>query len=323
MYLNDIDFSLWADFIERDFLAGKFKELIASGTVNGATSNPAIFKNAFLNSSAYEAQKKELGLKGKPLYEALAITDIRTAADILRPLYDKGDDGFVSIEVDPFFCDDTAATIEEGMSLYKAIDRPNVMIKVPATNAGYEAMRTLLSKGIHVNATLVFSYGQAKKILDAYKAANAPEGTKLVISVFISRFDRLLDDRLPDDLKGMAGVLNASKIYNLVEKAGHKDVKTLFASTGVKSPYYAPSYYVDELIGANAINTAPIETIDAFVANGEKSPVLPRDDAKIDQFFMVLNSRGINFQGVCDELLEDGLLQFKDAFKAIIKALEA
>lgn len=322
MYIKAINFSLWADFIERDFLNGKFKELVADGIVNGATSNPAIFKNAFTKSSAYEAQKKELGLSGKALYEALAITDIRTAADILKPLYDKGDDGFVSIEVDPFFCDDTAATIEEGVTLFETIGRKNVMIKIPATTAGYEAMRTLLSKGIHVNATLVFSYAQAKKILEAYKAANAPKGTKLVVSVFVSRFDRLLDERLPTDLQGMAGVLNASRIYNLVEQEGLADVKTLFASTGVKGDGYPPSYYVDELIGKNAINTAPIETIDAFVKNGVKEPALPRDTGKLDKYFMVINSTGIKFNGVCDELLADGLLQFKDAFRDIIKSLE-
>lgn len=322
MYIEEIKFSLWADFIERDFLEKKFIELVNSGIVNGATSNPAIFKNAFLNSKAYEAQKKELGVKGKKLYEALAITDIQRAADILKPLYEKGDDGFVSIEVDPFYCDDTAATIEDGVSLYNAINRKNVMIKIPATKAGYDAMKTLLSKGIHVNATLIFSVEQAKKVLEAYKFSNAPKGTKLVISVFVSRFDRLLDEKLPMNLKGMAGVMNASKIYNIIQDAKLEDVKTLFASTGVKGDMYEASYYVDELIGANCINTAPIETIDAFVKNGVKEQALPRDEAMINKYFMILSDMKIDFQAVCNELLNDGILQFKDAFKDIIKALE-
>ena len=208
------------------------------------------------------------------------------------------------------------------MSLFERIGRENVMIKVPATNVGYEAMRTLLSKGIHVNATLIFSFAQAKKVVQAFKESNAPKGIKMVVSVFVSRFDRLLDGMLPDDLKGMAGALNASKIYNMIEREQIPELKTLFASTGVKDPRYTPSYYVDELIGAHAVNTAPVETIDAFVANGETTPALPREDGKIDGFFGVLNDRGINFQGVCDELLEDGLLQFKDAFKDILKSLE-
>ena len=162
MYIASARFALWADFIERTFLDEGFKELIANGVINGATSNPAIFKSAILTSPAYKEQIATLSdLSPKEKYEALAIYDIQKAADILRPLYDAGDDGYVSIEVDPFLCDDAEATIAEGMRLHAAINRPNIMIKVPATEAGYIAMEALASKGIAINATLIFSVEQA------------------------------------------------------------------------------------------------------------------------------------------------------------------
>ncbi|MCK4737658.1 MAG: transaldolase, partial [Sulfurimonas sp.] len=144
MYIKDLKFSLWADFIERDYLDNEFKELINSGIINGATSNPAIFKNAILNSGAYKEQLASLeSLTPKQKYEAVAIYDIQKAADILKPLYDADDDGYVSIEVDPYLCDDAEATVAEGKRLFKEINRKNVMIKVPATEAGYKAMAEL------------------------------------------------------------------------------------------------------------------------------------------------------------------------------------
>jgi transaldolase len=161
MYIDELKFSLWADFIERDYLDNEFKELINQGIVNGATSNPAIFKNAILNSPAYKTQLASLGSMGaKEKYEAVAFYDITKAADILKPLFDKKDDGYVSIEVDPYLCDDANATIAEGKRIFAAVNRPNVMIKVPATPAGYVAMEELTSLGIPVNATLIFKKGR-------------------------------------------------------------------------------------------------------------------------------------------------------------------
>ena len=170
MYLKDEKFSLWCDFVEKRFLQGEFLTLIDGGKINGATSNPAIFKSAFLTSPAYKEAKDSLvGKNSKEIYEALAISDIMQAADVLRPLYDNGDDGFISIEVDPFLSDDAQGTIEEGRRLVKAINRPNVMIKVPATNAGFEAMSVLMGDGIHVNATLVFSTKQDTGCLNEFE----------------------------------------------------------------------------------------------------------------------------------------------------------
>ncbi|WP_298694915.1 transaldolase family protein, partial [uncultured Sulfuricurvum sp.] len=197
MYIAEARFALWADFIERTFLEREFKILIDKGIVNGATSNPAIFKNAILTSPAYKEQLSMLGnLSPKEKYEAVAMYDIQKAADILRPLYDAGDDGYVSIEVDPYLCDDAGGTIAEGIRLHRSIGRPNVMIKVPATEAGYQAMEALASEGIAVNATLVFSVDQALKCAEAFAKASKKASVDTVISVFVSRIDRAVDEIL-------------------------------------------------------------------------------------------------------------------------------
>lgn len=327
MYLKEEKFALWADFIERDYLDNAFKKLIADGIINGATSNPAIFKNAILTSPAYKEQLKGLSaLDAKAKYEALAIYDIQKAADILRPLYDVGDDGYVSIEVDPMLCDDAQATIAEGSRLHASIDRPNVMIKVPATDAGYVAMKALVAKGIAVNATLIFSKDQAYSCARAFRAGQEEGTTSVdtVISVFVSRIDRALDAELI--AKGIAPALtgnyNAAAIYSLIEAESVPKCRTLFASTGVKGDDLRASYYIDELLAAHAVNTAPIETIAAFVEGGDKSVKLPLDAQEIERHFKTLEAAGIDFEAVVAKQIEDGLKAFKEAFKAILKELE-
>jgi len=252
MYIEDLKFSLWADFIERDYLDNEFKELINKNIINGATSNPAIFKNAILNSPAYKEQLESLGdIPAKEKYEALAIFDITKAADILRPLYDKGDSGYVSIEVDPFFSDDAKATIAEGKRLFKSINRPNVMIKVPATKAGYEAMEELTSVGIPVNATLIFKKEQAIACANAFKRGTYKFAKEVdtVISIFVSRVDRALDDIL--EKKGievaLSGIYNSADIYATIEQMQVQGCRALFASTGVKGDSLPTHYYIEKL----------------------------------------------------------------------------
>ena len=327
MYLKEERFALWADFIERDYLDNEFKTLITNGTINGATSNPAIFKNAILTSPAYKKQLAELeGLDAKSKYEAVAIFDIQKAADILRPLYDADDDGYVSIEVDPMLCDDAAATIDEGRRLHKTIDRPNVMIKVPATEAGYVAMKALVSDGIAVNATLIFSKEQALSCAEAFEAGQKGNGASVdtVISVFVSRIDRAMDAELIEKgiAPALAGNYNAAAIYNAVEAKGVKGCRTLFASTGVKGDDLRPSYYIDELLAAHSVNTAPIETIDAFVKGGDKMVKLPIDTKIIDAHFEKIKDAGIDFDAVVAKQIDDGLEAFKDAFREILSELE-
>ena len=327
MYLSSQRFSLWADFIERSFLDDGFQKLIDEGIINGATSNPAIFKNAILTSNAYKEQIATLeGLLPKEKYEAIAIFDIQKAADILRPLYDKGDDGFVSIEVDPFLCDDTQATIQEGLRLFQTISRPNVMIKVPATDAGYGAMEALASQGIPVNATLVFSLDQAVKCAQAFERAAAKASTvaSSVISVFVSRIDRAIDATLiANNVEpSLMGIYNAAEIYDYVEALNIPRCRVLFASTGVKGDDLRPSYYIDELLASNSINTAPIATIEAYVLGGDTTIKLPLSPQKIALHNERVGSVGISMDVVIEAQIQEGLDAFKVAFKEILSSLE-
>jgi len=325
MYIAEARFALWADFIERTFLEEEFRELISKGIVNGATSNPAIFKNAILTSPAYKEQLSSLGhLSSKEKYEAVAIYDIQSAADILRPLYDAGDDGYVSIEVDPFLCDDANATVAEGVRLHTTINRPNVMIKVPATEAGYIAMEALAAQGIPVNATLIFSVEQALKCAEAFERASHKASVDTVISVFVSRIDRAIDETLREKgvKTGWMGIVNAADIYNRVEALGVPKCRVLFASTGVKGDEYRASYYIDELLAPNSVNTAPIGTIDAYVKGGDRSVKLPLSQQLIDEHAEAVRNAGVNMDQVIKTQIDEGLEAFKVAFGEILNALE-
>lgn len=326
------NFSLWCDFIERDFLTSEFPIMIAKNIVNGATSNPAIFKNAFLNSPAYK--EDILALKDKEpkaIYEALAIKDIKTTADILKELYEKGEDGFISIEVDPFLCDDSQATIAEAKRLHHAIGRENVMIKVPATQAGFEAMEALFALGIHVNATLIFSPLQAKGCLDAFeKGLKAfhdkgldSEAPQAVISIFVSRFDRKMNAMLSEKSLPLnqVGILNATAIYHDIKQRDIKGVRTLFASTGVKGDDLVKDHYITELLFEDCVNTAPIETIEAFLNNKDASIKTPASKAEIETFFAKLQQAGIEMNPIYTALMQEGLEGFNEAFEAILKEL--
>ncbi len=317
---NVENFSLWCDFVERDFLKGEFIELLDSKVFNGATSNPAIFKSAFLTSSAYKEDREKLkNLDAKEIYEKLAIEDIKRAADTMLPLYKNNNDGFISIEVDPTLCDDSEGTIKEGKRLFKEIARENVMIKIPATKAGYVAMEELMRCDINVNATLIFSPDQAKGCMEAFKRANNlnPKG---VVSVFVSRFDGKLDKQIEN--LGMqtakVGIYNATKIYDLIESYNLPNIRTLFASTGIKSEGLEVDYYIKELLFKNSVNTAPLGTIKAFI----KSKAVEKIPTKeYENYFSELKLNGIDMHKVYDELLEDGLKSFKDAFSQILKEL--
>ncbi len=328
---RDLGFSLWLDFVERDFLKKEFSALIEKGIINGATSNPAIFASAITASSAYKEQLESLkGKSAKEKYEALAIEDIRTAAQALRPSYDEGNDGYISIEVDPFLSNDTKGTVAEGKRLFKAIGEPNVMVKVPATEAGYDAMRALLSTGISVNATLIFSPKQAQKCLKVMKKGmeefeiSGGGRVEAVISVFVSRFDRLLDSELEKEGIEVAktGIYNAAKIYNLVEKNNTPSVRTLFASTGVKGDGLRADYYIRELLAPHSVNTAPLATIEAYIAKRERVPKLPIDDNIINGYFTKLADNGFDMDEVYTSLLKEGLEAFEKAFHDMLETLE-
>ncbi|RBQ27299.1 MULTISPECIES: transaldolase [Arcobacteraceae] len=325
---EDINYSLWCDFIERDFLENRFQEIIKNGIIHGATSNPAIFESSITSSVAYKQQLDMLQANNeKTIYEELALTDIKRAAFLLDNLNKKNsDDGFISIEVDPLLCDDASATIEEGIRLYKSINADNVMIKVPATQAGYIAMRELSSRGIHVNATLIFSPKQAincaKALDEGIKDSN--KDTKAVISVFVSRFDRLMDKELSQ--KGLhtskLGIMNAIKCYHEVNKFENSNIRTLFASTGVKGNELNPSYYIDNLIYSNSVNTAPLATIEDWLKDGKKEPSQIVTEIECDKYFDTLSKQNIDMKKVYEKLLQDGLEAFKISFRDLLSKLK-
>ncbi|AKF24277.1 transaldolase [Sulfurovum lithotrophicum] len=328
---RELKFSLWLDFVERDYLKNEFSKLIEAGVINGATSNPSIFASAITTSPAYKEQLESLaGKSAKEKYEAMAIEDIRTAAQALQSAYKSGNDGYISIEVDPFLSNDTQGTIEEGKRLFEVIGEPNVMVKVPATNAGYEAMKELLSMGISVNATLIFSPEQARRCLKAMTAGlhnyEVYGGGKVnaVISVFVSRFDRLLDPDLAAEgmETGRTGIYNAARIYNIIEKNHTPSIRTLFASTGVKGDDLPADYYLRELLAPHSVNTAPLATIEAYIAKKATAPKLPIEESEINGYFTKLKDCGFDMEEVYASLLKDGLEAFENAFLDMLKSIE-
>lgn len=328
MSLPNIDFSLWCDFIQKDFLEGEFQSLVDSGLINGATSNPSIFAQALKTPSYLESIKTLKGQKAKEIYETLAITDIRRAAQILKPLWEKNNaNGFISLEIDPFLCDEVAQSVDEGVRLYKSIAMPNVMIKVPATPAGYEIMNALSSKGISINATLIFTPAQTKECVQALKngfakvdsRVNTPQG---VISVFVSRFDRIVDSKIVQpEYRAQMGIINAMDCYECVEGFAQSNIRTLFASTGVKGGDLSPSYYIDKLILPHSVNTAPLETLKAYEKSTDRMQKSLLDSQARLAFWRALADMGLSREEISQNLLADGLASFKQSFEELLKNL--
>ena len=325
---ENINYSIWCDFIEREFLENGFQDLINDNIIHGATSNPAIFEQSITTSDAYSQQINMLQAnETKKIYEELAISDIKRAAQLLKPLYDKNaDDGFISLEVDPMLCDDSTATVEEGIRLYRQIGYSNVMIKVPATQAGYIAMEELTSIGINVNATLIFSKDQAINCANALNKGilKSAKDTKGVVSIFVSRFDRTLDSLMKSKEleQSKVGIMNAIKCYYEIEKFENNNIRTLFASTGVKGNDLIPSYYIDNLIYKNTVNTAPLATIKEWIENGSKTESKVITENECDLYFEKLLKRKIDIDQVAKQLLEDGLNAFKSSFEELLKKVK-
>ncbi len=322
-----IGFSLWLDFVEREYLQTKFSDLIEKNIINGATSNPAIFAKAISSSPAYKEQLASLqNREPKHKYEALAIEDIKLAAKALQPLHEDNNDGFISIEVDPFLSGDKEATLEEARRLHKAIGYENVMIKIPATDAGYDVMKTLLSEGISVNATLVFTNEQAQKCAQAMDAGikASSEDVSGVISVFVSRFDRAVDAKLEKAgiQPSLTGIYNAARIYNTVESFKNPSLRTLFASTGVKGDNLSPDYYIKNLLAPHSVNTAPLDTIESYIQNVSSEVKLPLKEDMIQAHFDKLSDIGIDVDELGKQLLADGLKAFEDSFADMLARLD-
>jgi len=314
--------SIWVDYLERDFLNTEFVDLVNSGLVNGITSNPAIFANAITKSEAYKEDIERLkGKSPEEIYEELAIKDIQKACDVLEEKYNEGDDGYASIEVNPKLANDYKGTVDEALRLVDKIERENLMIKIPATEAGYKAMADLAKRGININATLIFSPNQAMQCADAL--SNLPRNRDGVISVFVSRFDRELNNILAQHnlSKDRIGFFNAIKIYNQINEKNLPNVRVLFASTGVKQDYLEPDYYVEQLNLPNSVLTLPLDVIN-YIKNKELSEAFHFQTKHIDAFFSYLTPAQISMQKTYEKLMKDGLKAFEDSFEGMLSSLK-
>ena len=353
--------SIWYDNIQRSMLQnGGMAKLISAGDIRGVTSNPAIFHNAISKSHDYDSALGPLaqnGLTSEQIFIELAVADIRAAADLFRPLYIQSDagDGYVSLEVSPRLAHDTDGTIAEARRLWKLVDRPNLMIKIPATLAGIPAIQAVIADGINVNVTLIFSLERYQAVMEAFiagleqrNAAGLPVARiASVASFFISRVDSKIDAQLQamhqagggraemaQKLLGKAAIANARLAYQSFQavfgtERFHKlsglnarPQRPLWASTSTKNPAYRDVIYVEELIGANTVNTMPPQTLDAFRDHGMTRVSIGENLDQALQDLADLESIGISLAKVTDDLEVEGVKSFADAFDALLKTIE-
>ena len=313
--------SIWVDYLDREFLDTTFKKWVAEGLVNGLTSNPAIFANALKKDVYKEDFEKLKGKSAKEIYEEIAVKDIQKACDILEPLYAQGNDGYASIEVDPRLINDTKGTIDEALRLVDKIQRDNLMIKIPANEAGVKAMEELAKRGVNINATLVFSPNQAMQAAEAI--SKGPRTIDGVISVFVSRFDRKLNPVLKEKnlAQDRVGFFNAIKIYNQIEQMNMPNIRTLFASTGVKQENLPKDYYVENLYLPHSVLTLPLDVIEA-IKDKEIEESFHFQTKHIDGFFSFLTPAGINMQKIYQELFDEGVEAFEKAFEDMLNSIK-
>ncbi len=354
--------SVWLDYIRRDMLNnGELAKLIKEDGLRGMTSNPSIFEKAIGESTDYD---RTIGLllsqKLAPisLYEKLAIEDVQHAADIFKDVYSqtKGRDGYVSLEVSPHLAFDTKKTIAEAQRLWKEVNRPNIMIKVPGTPEGIPAFEELTAQGININVTLLFSKTVYEKVARAYIkglerfAASGGDVSKVasVASFFISRIDSLIDKKIDEQLKttnasqkdglaallGQAAIANARLTYQLYKqiikesnwqslaKKGAMTQRLLWGSTSTKNPQYSDIYYVEELIGPDTVNTIPVATYNAFRDHGRAANTLETNLEKSQTILADLEKFGISLEDACEQLVSEGVKLFADAFDKLLTGLE-
>ena len=356
--------SVWLDFIRRSLLdSGELARLVAEDGVRGVTSNPAIFEKAIGAGEEYTAQILEVspGVGGDPrrIFEALAVEDVRRAADVLAGVHaaSAGADGFVSLEVAPDLADDAEATVAEARRLWAAVDRPNLMIKVPGTAAGVPAVRRLLAEGIHVNVTLLFSVRAYREVAEAHLAAleeraargEAVDRVASVASFFVSRIDTLVDRWLEERaaaaagetrdrllaLRGRVAVANAKRAYRhyrelvagerflALAARGARPQRLLWASTSTKNPNYRDTLYAEELIGPDTVDTMPPETIAAFRDHGVAEATLGAGLAEAEATLAELEALGVSLERATAELLADGLAKFVEPYRRLLDVVAA
>ncbi len=340
--------SVWLDFIRRDMLGNGELEALVDEGIRGLTSNPSIFQQAIAGSDLYDRQIAAMGTASSHIaFETLAVADIQDAADVLRPVYSTSDgaDGFVSLEVSPHLAHDTAGTIADANRLWTLVDRPNLMIKVPATEAGTPALEHLVAEGINVNATLMFSLEHYEDIAQAYvrgvEQAAEPASVASVASFFVSRVDTKADAALekvgsPEalGLRGKVAVANAKLAYRRYQQIfeggrfaeaksrGARPQRPLWASTSTKNPEYSDVLYVDELVGSNTVNTMPPATIDAFRDHGRVDmSALTTDVDQASADIEALAGMGISYRDLTEQLQTEGVAAFSESFDDLLDAI--
>lgn len=359
--LIDYGQSLWLDNVRRGFTrSGNLKKLVDDDGLRGVTSNPTIFMKAVSESDDYDEAIREMALAGKSppeIFDALTTQDIRDACDVLAVVYrsSKGADGFVSIELPPGLAKDTQGSISEARRLWSLVGRPNVMVKVPATDEGMPVVRTLIGQGLNVNITLMFGREYYEKVIDAYcggledrLAKGLPlQGVASVASCFVSRVDTEADARIQEKMKtadaatrarlelvlGKAAIANSKRLYSVykqavasnrfakLEAAGARRQRPLWASTSTKNPKYPDTYYVEALVGADTVDTMPHATIDAFRDHGKVAATLEQGMDLAEATIRELESVGIALKEVTDKLLADGLVAFQNSYDELLACI--
>lgn len=355
--LQGLGQSVWYDHIEREMLtSGALENMVNEDGLSGVTSNPAIFEKAISGSSDYDALIASIlrdnpARNGRDLFFTLAIEDIREAADMLRPVYEgsQGRDGMVSLEVSPDLAYDTEGTVEEARELWRRLDRPNVMIKVPGTAEGVPAFETLTAEGINVNVTLLFSVDRYVEVADAWLRGlekrviqgRPVEHVASVASFFISRVDTVIDRALRNNadpgasaLLGQIGIANARLAYSMyqeifaggrfaqLQSSGAQTQRLLWASTGTKDPAYSDVLYIDNLIGRDTVNTIPPATYQNFRDHGSVSETLEAGVNQARDQLEALPEYGIDLDAVTEDLEEQGVASFEKAFRNLLSALD-
>ncbi len=348
------DQSPWIDFIDRELIeTGRLAELVGNG-IRGLTSNPTIFAKAVATGQYDELVKREIeaGDDAQAIYQQIAVSDVGDAADVLRGVYDASDgtDGFASIEVEPELAGDTAGTLARARELWKLLDRPNIFVKIPATEAGIPAIEGAISEGINVNVTLMFSVEVYERVARAYiaglrrlhEAGGDLARVASVASFFVSRVDTKVDAMLDEigtrsalEARGKAAIANARMAYDSfgrifggdefaeLRAAGAQVQRCLWASTSTKNPDYRDVLYVEELIGPETVDTMPLETIEAFLDHGNVERRLDSDVAGARQALREIEAQGISMQQVTDELIAEGVASFAKSFDELIGSIES
>ncbi len=344
--LLDLGQSLWLDNITREILDnGTLRRYIDELSVTGLTSNPTIFDEAIGNTSAYDSgirQKARSGLAGEELFIELALEDLRRAADLFRPVFDRtqGIDGWVSMEVSPLLANDTKTTIDAALRIHKQANRPNLFVKIPGTPAGVPAIEAAIFAGVPVNVTLLFSREHYLAIADAYLrgierriAAGLDPRVSSVASLFISRWDRAVSDKVPEELRNRLGIaiaartyrahgeLLASKRWRDLEAAGARKQRMLWASTGTKDPKAPAGLYVEALAAPDTIDTMPEKTLLAFAAAGTVKSVMAKDGGDAEQVLARFASAGVDIDALAARLQLEGAESFVKSWKELMSRI--